>query len=76
MGSMYDVQVNVNGIQMDIGTKVIGNQVWINGVKLPPAPCKGYSSTMIDGKVYLDGYEFKNGKWKRTLRALWYLIFW
>ena len=64
------------GAQICGNTSVLGNQVWINGIKLPPAPCKGYSSTIIDGKVYIDGYEFKNGKWKRTLRALWHLIFW
>ena len=54
---------------------VSGNQVWINGHALPLAPCQGRNITTIDGKVYLDGYEYKNGKWKRTLRALWHLLF-
>lgn len=54
---------------------VCGNKVTINGMELPPVPSNGHSSTVIDGKVYIDGYEFKNGKWKRTLRALWYLLF-
>lgn len=62
-------------IQISNNTTVIGNQVYINGTPLPPAPCKGRNSTMIDGKVYLDGYEYKNGKWKRTLMALWHLWF-
>lgn len=62
-------------IQINNGVVVKGNQVWINGVQLPTAPCKGYNSTVIDNKVFLDGYEFKNGKWKRTLRAIWYLWF-
>lgn len=52
---------------------VKGNQVWIDGTPLPPAPCKGHNSTVIDGKVFLDGYEYKNGKWKRTLKALYHL---
>lgn len=65
----------VYNIQISNNTMVKGNQVWIDGTPLPPAPCKGYNSTVIDGKVYLDGYEFKNGKWKRTLRALWHLWF-
>lgn len=47
----------------------------VDGIPLPPAPCQGYNSTVIDGKVFLDGYEYKNGKWKRTLRALWHLWF-
>lgn len=56
---------------------VVGNRVWINGEELPPAPTKrnGHSITQIDGQVYIDGYEFKKGKWTRTLRALWYMWF-
>ena len=65
----------MNNIQISNNCVVCGNQVTINGVKLPPVPSKGYSSTVIDGKVYIDGYEFKNGKWKRTPRALWHLLF-
>lgn len=62
-------------IQVSDNCVVIGNKVTINGVELPPVPSKGWNSTVIDGKVYIDGYEFKNGKWKRTLRALWHLLF-
>lgn len=65
----------MNNIQINGNTVVIGNQVTINGVALPPAPCKGYNSTVINGKVYLDGYEYKNGKWQVTLKALWHLLF-
>jgi hypothetical protein len=54
---------------------VIGNEVTINGVKLPPCPAKGHNSTVINGKVYIDGYEFVNGRWKKTLRALWHRWF-
>ena len=65
----------MNNIYFGNNIVVQGNQVWINGIHLPPAPCKGTNSTVIDGKVYLDGYEFKNGKWRRTLNALWHLLF-
>ena len=56
---------------------VVDKFVWINGEELPPVPTKrnGHSVTQIDGKVYIDGYEFKKGKWTRTLRALWHLWF-
>lgn len=56
---------------------VIGNRVWINGVELPPVPTKrkNHCSTQINDKVYIDGYEFKKGKWRRTLKALWHLWF-
>ena len=62
-------------IQISSNCIVTGNKVVINGVELPPAPSKGYSSTVVNGKVYIDGYEFKNGKWRRTLKALWHLLF-
>ena len=65
----------MNNIQIGSNYAVVGNKVIINGVELPPVPSKGYCSTVINGKVYIDGYEFKNGKWKRTLKALWYLLF-
>lgn len=35
----------------------------------------GHSITTINDKTFIDGYELKNGKWKRTLRALFHLIF-
>ena len=65
----------MNNIQINGNTVVIGNQVTINGVTLPTAPCKGRNSTVVNGKVYLDGYEFKKGKWRRTLMAFWHLWF-
>ena len=65
----------MNNIQISDNWIVRGNKVIINGVELPPVPSKGYNSTVIDGKVYIDGYEFKDGKWRRTLRALWHLLF-
>ena len=64
------MNITING-----SVTVKGNQVWINGTALPPAPCEGHNSTVIDGKVFLDGYEYKHGKWKRTLRAIWHLWF-
>ena len=56
---------------------IITNRVWINGEELPPVPTKrkNHCSTQINGKVYIDGYEFKKGKWRRTLKALWHLLF-
>ena len=57
------------------GTAVIGNEVIIDGVKMPPFPHKVRSSTIINNKVYINGYELVNGKWKKNLRAMWYLLF-
>ena len=68
METNYNIQFNDDYI-------VHGNRVIINGVELPPVPSSGNNSTVINGKVYIDGYEFKRGKWRRTLSALWHLWF-
>jgi hypothetical protein len=49
--------------------------VMIDGKRLPPCPAKHNNTTVINRKVYIGGYEFKNGKWKRTLKALWHNLF-
>lgn len=67
--------INNSVISSTEGVCVIGNEVTIDGVKLPPCPAKGHNSTIIDNKVYIDGYEFVNGRWKKTLRALWHKWF-
>lgn len=58
------------------GVKTIGKRVWIEGKELPEVPSKrnGYNQTVINQKIYIDGYEYKNGQWKRTLKALWYAL--
>lgn len=67
---MKSIQMNNNNT-----TVVVGNRVWVNGEELPPCPTNGHNVTQINGKVYIDGYEYKKGKWRRTLKALWYLWF-
>jgi hypothetical protein len=58
------------------GTAVINNKVILNGKELPTVPSgKIRSSTIIGDKVYVNGYEWKDGKWKKTLKALWYKWF-
>lgn len=73
MGNIQIGQGNVikNSV-ISSGVVVIGNEVTINGVKMPPCPVKGHNSTIINNKVYLNGYELVNGKWKKTLKALWH----
>ena len=54
---------------------VVDNEVKINGEKLPPCPSAGRNVTIIDGKVYIDGYEWTGDRWKRTVRAIWHMVF-
>ena len=77
--SMANIQIGIQNnygenyiITENNGVVIIGNEVTINGVKMPPLPAKGHNSTIINNKVYMNGYEIINGKWKKTLRALWY----
>lgn len=57
----------------------IGARVVIDGVELPPTPNQSkihrFSNTSINGKIYVNGYEWKNGVWRRTLKALLYHYF-
>ena len=34
-----------------------------------------YKTTQVNNNIYINGYEYKDGKWKRTLKALFYYIF-
>ena len=48
----------------------------INGVRYPfPKKIKGYSVSQIDNHIFIDGYEFIDGKFKRTWKALYHLFF-
>ena len=48
----------------------------INGVEYPWIKgMRGNNTTQINERTYIDGYELKNGKWKRTLLGLFHLIF-
>lgn len=69
---MNNIQQNNNQVVI-----VVGNRVWINGKELPrmPIKCTSSSVTQINGKIYINGYEFKKGKWRRTIKALWHLWF-
>ena len=53
------------------------NNLYYQGEKYSlPKICKnGSRVTMINGKVFINGYEFKDGKFKKTLRALFHKYF-
>lgn len=69
------VQNTIKDSNILSGTVIINSTVIVDGVELPKPPTKCHNTTIIDNKVYIDGYEFKNGKWKKTLRAWWHLWF-
>lgn len=65
----------INGNSCIINTNHDDSLIIVNGIKLPSPPTKCWNVTTINSKVYIDGYEYKNGKWKKTLRAWWHLWF-
>lgn len=78
--SMNNFSISFSNTEQE-GVMVVGNKVFIDGKELPPCPGKGNNSTVINRKVFVDGWEWvegkdgKEGKWKRTLRALWHKWF-
>ena len=53
------------------GTVITNNEIRIDGQKIPNPPCELNNTTVINNKVYVNGYEYKNGTWKKTLAAWW-----
>ena len=52
------------------------DRIIINGVTIPnPPKFKANSVTIVDNRLFVGGYEYIDGKWKRTLRALWHKWF-
>ena len=51
-------------------------KIIINGSEIEsPKNSSSNNVAVINGKVYVDGYEFKNGEWKKTIMALWHKYF-
>ena len=52
------------------------DRIVVNGVTISnPPKFKANSVTIVDNRLFVGGYEYINGKWKRTLRALWHKWF-
>ena len=77
-----DMQIIVNGKTIDMSNLPSYSSISINydgiiidGKKIPPCPTPMNNCTIIDNHVFIDGYEWKNSKWKKTLRALYHKYF-
>lgn len=46
-----------------------GNKLFVNGEEIPFEKGMKNNITLDNGKLYVDGREYIDGKWKRTLRA-------
>lgn len=50
------------------------NIVTVNGKEIP-LPNGAISISVINNDVFVDGKQYIDGEWKRTLRALWHKFF-
>lgn len=64
------------------GIYTIGNKnlIYLNGKRLPPIPeskNKNYirKQVVIGNRVFVNGYEYKHGEWRKTLRSWWHYLF-
>ena len=60
------------------GLIICHNTIRYNGAVLPNPPgfkSNNHNVAQVDNRLYINGYEWKDGKWKRTLKALWHLMF-
>lgn len=70
-------------MKLETGIKLVNCQICdsrngkliVNGKEIPKPPVEMNNATMINGSVFVGGYEYKNGEWKRTLMALFYKYF-
>ena len=53
---------------------VEGDKMFLNGAQLPSLPSrkKSLNPLVIGDEVYINGFELRDGKWKRSLRAWLY----
>lgn len=69
-------------IEIGDGNKFVNCQILtsdgrliLNGEEIPKPPTKMNNITMINDKAFVDGYEYKDGEWKQTLRAWFHKYF-
>lgn len=70
--------MNVTICNVD-GPSVIsdGNKLIINGKDYDyPGKSKGQTTSIVGDKIYIGSYRFKNGKFKRSFKAIWENYIW
>ena len=57
------------------GQLIIGKEISVNGKKIPNPPGNGHNISVINDRVFANGYEYRNGEWVKTLLAMWHKYF-
>ena len=56
--------------------EIIGKHIFVNG-KLTDGvpPSNYYKVSQVNDRLFVNGYEYIDGYWKRTLKAIWHKLF-
>lgn len=76
-GSIYQ-DCDSESIRKDANVIIADNgdgKIILNGEVIEYPNKEHHSVTIINNSVFVDGLEYKDGEWKRTLRALWHKWF-
>lgn len=75
---LEDLESEASGMATNhkAGVCIINDMIYINNKYIQPPPMRNAKNiTIINDKIFMNGFEYKNGRWERTLRALWHLLF-
>lgn len=55
----------------------INNDVYVDGKKVEgvPGSANMLNICQVNDKLYVNGYKYVNGKWRRTIGSIFYHIF-
>ena len=51
------------------GQLILGEEIMVNGKKIPKPPGNRQDISIINDKIFANGYEYQNGEWKKTFLA-------
>lgn len=54
------------------GQLIIGEEIIVNGKNIPSPPENERNISIINNRVFADGYEYLDGKWVKTFAAMWH----
>lgn len=53
------------------GQLIVGEEIIVNEKIIPKPPGNSHNISIINDRVFANGYEYKNGEWVKTLLAMW-----
>lgn len=57
------------------GQLIMGKEISVNGKKIPNPPGNGHNISIINGRVFANGYEYRDEKWVKTFWSIWHKYF-